>query len=206
MVSIFTKDGVTIHNEKDDLITCQGEPLLVGVRDEHSRYRIPLIQHKRQWQPCPPWKRVNTALLKANSVYDLPSVKQVIHWMHAICSFPVKSTWLKAIKAGNFVGWPLLTECKVFKYYPDTDKTTKGHLNQTRKNVCSTKRKTAPFEQANVASLHGKKIRDIYATVYDERKLSTVTKPANFPHVPSAETNTSWSWLTSTVMLFYLNL
>eukprot|EP00804_Cyclotella_cryptica_P016689 CCRYP_001998-RA/>CCRYP_001998-RA protein AED:0.45 eAED:0.45 QI:0/-1/0/1/-1/1/1/0/132 len=50
-ISIFTKDGVTIHKETDVLITCHSKPLLIRVRDEHGRYRIPLIQHRGQWQP-----------------------------------------------------------------------------------------------------------------------------------------------------------
>jgi hypothetical protein len=55
--------------------------------------------------------------------------------MHAVCGYPVKSTWLKAIKAGNYVGWPMLNERNVQKYYPETIETAKGHLNQTRKNM-----------------------------------------------------------------------
>jgi hypothetical protein len=53
--------------------------------------------------------------------------------MHAVCGFPVKSTWLKAVKAGNYIGWPLITMNNVTKYYPETIKTPKGHLNQTKK-------------------------------------------------------------------------
>ncbi len=33
-ISIFPKDGVTIHKEMDVLIRCKGEPILIGVRDE----------------------------------------------------------------------------------------------------------------------------------------------------------------------------
>lgn len=55
-VSIFTKDGVTVHHEEDVLITCKGEPILIGVRDEHGRYRIPLTQTKHNWQPRKPSK------------------------------------------------------------------------------------------------------------------------------------------------------
>ena len=51
--------------------------------------------------------------------------------MHAVCGYPVKSTWIRAIKAGNYFGWPMLTELNVSKYYPDTDETIKGHMNQT---------------------------------------------------------------------------
>mgnify|MGYP006195720141 FL=1 len=43
-ISIFTKDGVTVHKEHDVLITCKGEPLLIGIRDDKGRYRIPLVQ------------------------------------------------------------------------------------------------------------------------------------------------------------------
>jgi hypothetical protein len=37
-ISIFTKDGVTIHKKTGILITCKGEPILIGVRDEQGRY------------------------------------------------------------------------------------------------------------------------------------------------------------------------
>jgi hypothetical protein len=40
-ISIFTRDGVTVHREEDVLVTCKGAPLLIGVRDEHGRYRVP---------------------------------------------------------------------------------------------------------------------------------------------------------------------
>ena len=42
-ISIFAKDGVTFHREEDVLITCHGELILIGNRDEQGCYRIPLI-------------------------------------------------------------------------------------------------------------------------------------------------------------------
>jgi hypothetical protein len=107
---------------------------------------------------------------KANSVYDLPFTEQAIKWMHAVCGYPVKLTWLKAIKAGNYVGWPMLTECNVNKYSPETSETSKGHMNQMRKNVCSTKAKRTPLETCDTLQLHSKKVRDIYTTMYDVRE------------------------------------
>jgi hypothetical protein len=44
--------------------------------------------------------------------------EQAIKWMHAVCGYPVKSTWLKAIKAGNYVGWPMLNERNIQKSTP----------------------------------------------------------------------------------------
>jgi hypothetical protein len=86
-------------------------------------------------------KKKQKCLRQANSVYDLPSMEQAIKWMHAVCRYQVKSTWLKAIKAGNYIGWPMLTERNINKYYPETSEASKGHMNQTRKNVRSTKAK-----------------------------------------------------------------
>jgi hypothetical protein len=56
-ISIFTKDGVTIHKETNVLITCKGEPILIGVRDEQGHHQIPLIQQRGQWQPRRPSKQ-----------------------------------------------------------------------------------------------------------------------------------------------------
>jgi hypothetical protein len=87
--------------------------------------------------------------------------------MHAVCGYPVKLTWLKAIKAGNYIGWPVLTECNVNKNYPETSETSKRHMNQTGKNVHSTKAKQTPIETCDTSQLYGKKVRDIYTAMYD---------------------------------------
>ena len=100
------------------------------------------IQRRGQWFPRKPSKAARTKLEQANSVYDLPSTEQAVKWMHVVCGYPVKLTWIKAIKAGNFMGWPMLAETNIKKYYPETSETSKGHLNQTRKNVRSTKTPT----------------------------------------------------------------
>jgi hypothetical protein len=160
-------------------VTCKGAPLLIGVRDEHGRYRVPLIQNKGNWQPRTPSKNARTTLEKANSVYDLPSTEQAIKWMHAVCGFPVKSTWLKAIKAGNYVGWPLLTKTNVKKYYPESTETPTGHLNQSRKNVRSTKPK--PLEEIHSNQLRGRKVKDIYVKVYDVRDTVFTDQTGQFP-------------------------
>ncbi len=50
--SIFTREGVSVdkeedvlYKEEDILITCKGEAILIGKRDEHGRYRIPLVKN-----------------------------------------------------------------------------------------------------------------------------------------------------------------
>jgi hypothetical protein len=38
-ISIFTKDGVTVHKEEDVLITCKGEPILIGKHQKNAQKR-----------------------------------------------------------------------------------------------------------------------------------------------------------------------
>jgi hypothetical protein len=44
-----------------------------------------------------------------NSVYEISKVYDTIQYLHAAAGSPVPSTFVKAIKAGNFTTWPTLT-------------------------------------------------------------------------------------------------
>ncbi len=75
----------------------------------------------------------------------------------------------------------MLMECNVQKYYPKATKTAKGHLNQTRKNVRSTKEKSAPLETCNTLRLHGKNVRNVYTKTYKVRKTMFSNQTGQFP-------------------------
>jgi hypothetical protein len=83
-------------------------------------------------------------LKEANSIYQLPTTEEISTWMHTTCRYPIKSTWLKAIKAGIFKEWLMLSKKTVTNYYPETDETPKRHMNQTQKNVRSIKQNKRP--------------------------------------------------------------
>jgi hypothetical protein len=88
--------------------------------------------------------------------------------MHAVCGYPVKSTWLKAIKAGNYIGWPMLTERNIQMYYYSIEaiKTAKGHLNQTRKMYGQPKQRRRHWKTCNTSHLHRKKVHNVYTQMY----------------------------------------
>ena len=178
-VSVFTEDGVSVHKKEEVLILVKGKPILVGYRNSRGQYKVPLEYRKGQMAPIKPTRKRREKLEKANSVYDLPSTEEAIKWMHATCGYPVKSTWLKAIKAGNYIGWPLLNERNVKKYYPETVETPKGHLNQTRKGKRSTKEK--PLEECDTTELQGKKKKDVYIKVYNVRETIFSDQTGKFP-------------------------
>jgi len=72
---------------------------------------------------------------------DFPSIGALVGFYHACLGFPVKQTWLDAIKAGNCDTFDGLTYSNAAKYCPGSDKTIMGHLAQQRQNVRSTKPK-----------------------------------------------------------------
>ena len=144
-----------MYKEEDVLITCQRKPILIGKQDEYGQYRIPLTQSCGKWKTCKPTRNPNMYLQQANSVYKLPSTEESIKWVHAVCGYPVKSTCINAIKSGNYIGWTVMNERNVEKYYPETTETPKGHLNQSRKNFRSTKHKRTPLEVPNTSTLQG---------------------------------------------------
>jgi hypothetical protein len=44
MILVFT--SVNVFKEEDILITCKGEPILIGIRDNQGQYQILLMQQR----------------------------------------------------------------------------------------------------------------------------------------------------------------
>ena len=84
-------------------------------------------------QPSSPTKVANVIIKKDTTNSEL------IPYLQGCCFSPSKSTFLKAVKHGNFLTWPGLTPSNVEKYYENNIFVAKGHLNQERKNLQSTK-------------------------------------------------------------------
>eukprot|EP00804_Cyclotella_cryptica_P017079 CCRYP_003321-RA/>CCRYP_003321-RA protein AED:0.39 eAED:0.42 QI:0/0/0/1/0/0/2/0/254 len=168
-ISIFTQDGVTVHKEQDVLITCCGDPVLIGVSDKHGHSRAPLIQTKGHWRPRLPKNASLPSCMKPTTCMTSPQLSKLFI---GCMNYPVKSTWLKAVKASKFVGWPLLIEKNIEKYFPDTPETQHGHMAQTQKNIRSMKRSSCVFEKTIIASLRGKKERNLYTAFYDVHKTT----------------------------------
>jgi hypothetical protein len=75
---------------------------------------------------------------------NLNSVGALVGFYQACLSFPVKQTWLEAIKAGNCNLFDGLTHANAARYCPDADETIMGHLTQQCQNVWSTKPPSPP--------------------------------------------------------------
>ena len=67
----------------------------------------------------------------ALNAHDLPSVEALVKYLHTCAGFLVRSTWLSAIKAGNFASWPGLTYVNASKYCPVSAETIHDYMVQS---------------------------------------------------------------------------
>ena len=102
------------------------------------------------------------------SAYDIPSVEALVQYMHAASGFPVKSTWLRATKRGNFESWPGLTYSNAENYFPRAVETIKGHKVQSSPGVQSIKKNTPTPKRI-------KKV--IFEVAPDEEKMEDIPPP-----------------------------
>jgi hypothetical protein len=92
-------------------------------------------------------KNKETEREEVQNVNSLPSIPQSVRYLHAAAGFPVDVTWIKAIKVGNFITWPGLTNTTVRKHFPESDKTIKGLMKKQHQGVRSTKVKEDEQEE-----------------------------------------------------------
>jgi hypothetical protein len=159
----FTQDQVKVSKNQ--------KCIMYGSRDPKSRsWRVDLK------------KRFETNQVQCNHAHDNGNQKDLVNYMHAACFRPVKSTWITAIKNGNFTSWPRLTEHAVEKLLSKSTLTTKDHLNQQRENARTTKIKDTQVIITEPDLDHGIKSEFVYAATIDAGQIYT-DQTGRFPVV-----------------------
>ena len=128
---LFEKKTVTIFS-KNSTIILRGWREPVGAK----LWRFSLQTEDHPAVP-PKWNSVPTAL----NAHKLPSAGALVRYLHVATDFPIKSTWLVAIKAGNYASWPGRTYANANKYCPVPIETFQENLTQSRQGAHSTKPK-----------------------------------------------------------------
>ena len=92
----------------------QDKATLTGWRECTS----PKLWRLSLWTQHPPGtpNGANTASLKAFSAYNIPSIEALIRYLHSRPGLPVCSTWLAAIKSGNYSSWTGINHQNSSKY------------------------------------------------------------------------------------------
>jgi hypothetical protein len=126
--------GVTVHGLDDFELTLKSPALLQGWRKAGGLWTVPIID-----KPTSSPEPVPIDEDAAMNVYELPSTKEVVRFLHAALGFPTKATLLTEIRNGNLVMFPALNVSDVSKHFPESDETQKGHMKQLKQGVRSTK-------------------------------------------------------------------
>jgi hypothetical protein len=106
------------------------------------------------------------------NAYQHHKIPELIQYLHAAAFSPVPSTWIAAIQRGFFQAWPGLSAAAVQKHLPKSEATTKGHLDQTRKNLRSTKM-TANSDLDEDQEPNNPQTHQIFATIENTDKIYT---------------------------------
>ena len=122
------------------------------------------------------------------NVYELPSIKQTIRYLHAAAGYPTKTTWLKAIRKGAYSTWPLVNVKNVNKHFPESEETQKGHMRSQRQGVRSTKITQKQQEMPTAEHETQQELpqeNDIIIRTYDTNDTMYTDQTGRFPHTSS---------------------
>ena len=128
------------------------------------------------------WNRINSKEVVSH-VFELPSTKETICYLHIAAGFPQKDTWIKAIRKGNYVTWPGLTVTAVNKFFPEVDKTQQGHMKGVRQGLGSTKERKSQDKDNDPAPVS--KQNDIMVKMVDLKETIYTDQTGKFPYVSS---------------------
>jgi hypothetical protein len=155
-------DGVDGFCANEVVISLTAPPALQGWRDGNNLWMVPVVDDN----PITPGLDIAESTM---GLYELPSTKVVLRFLHAALGHPTQATLLTAARHGNLVTFPGLTPQNISRHFPESDKTQKGHMNQTKQGVRSTnivgKDAMLGFKQQP-----GVKHKDVYLMVFDATK------------------------------------
>jgi hypothetical protein len=135
---------IAVLDKKQLKVFKNNECVLKGARNQHDGLwdiAIPMkTQPSHLTKPLLNKHQINAIIRK-----DI-SKTQLVQYLHGCCGSPVVSTWKKAIKNGNFITWPGIDTLSIDAHLPKSVASAKGHLDQERKNLQSTRIPVSPDE------------------------------------------------------------
>eukprot|EP00804_Cyclotella_cryptica_P011209 CCRYP_007737-RB/>CCRYP_007737-RB protein AED:0.21 eAED:0.17 QI:0/-1/0/1/-1/1/1/0/1078 len=109
------------------------------------------------------------------NVYELPSTRELVAFLHASLGYPTKATLVEAARRGFLTSFPGLTVENLNKFFPESEETQKGHMRQQRQGVRSTKMVDEDATSEGFQQAPGIKHKDVYLRVYDATKRTMYT-------------------------------
>jgi hypothetical protein len=138
-IAVFDKHEARIYDGTTTKLTASGDPIIVAPWCEDTGlWKMELdLDYKIFGREYP--KHFIAGVNEANAIFDLPNTRHSLHYYHALAGFPVKDTFLDAVRAVNYATWPSLTTTLIAKHFPNSEETQKGHMKGQWKGIRSTK-------------------------------------------------------------------
>ena len=172
-------EGVDVYRKGDLTLIQNRPPVLQGCRNMSGLWMVDGKYDTRTHNVSNPLQGRRKTNDAVHNVHDLPSIKQAITFMHAAAGFPVKETWLEAVKNGHYDTWPGLTPAAIAKHCPDAIATQKGHMKKQRQNVRTTKVKVESNADETTAPFAKKK--EIFIKIFNVRDTIHTDQTGNLP-------------------------
>jgi hypothetical protein len=122
-------------------------------------------------------------------IHKNTSKTPLVTYLYGCCCSPRTSTWKKAIRNGNFITWPGIDDLSINAHLEDSVDSAKGHLDQERKNLQSTRIKLET-DETNVTD----ETDEDYFPLPDMPNIKTFEACAM--HIPFTAKNTAYHDLT----------
>ena len=140
-------DCTAILNKQDLKIYKNGHMILQGHRnltdglwDVHLRGNVNNVHHTIN-HVTEPTEKMNIIIRRDKTKSELAQ------YLHACAFSPALSTFQKSIRKGHFITWPGITNINFEKTLVATTPSAKGHLDQERQNLQSTKTTIQQFDE-----------------------------------------------------------
>jgi hypothetical protein len=119
-------------------VTLQGNTVLKGARTTPGLWIVDIGTPQTSTTPHTATRNQQQT---CNAAIGAPKIAERIAFYHAALFSPALSTWEAAIKAGRMTTWPDLTIQQLRSHPPRSQAMVKGHMDQLRANIRSTKPK-----------------------------------------------------------------
>jgi hypothetical protein len=126
-IAVSDKMEARIYNGTTTTIRTLGDPLIVAPRcDVTGLWKMELnLDYEILGREHP--NHFSVGINTANTIFDLPNTRQsLMYYYHALVGFPVKETFMDAVRAGNYATWPGLTTTLISKHFQTPKKCKRG--------------------------------------------------------------------------------
>jgi hypothetical protein len=173
-IAVFDKTQARIYDGTTTTITTLREPLIIAPRcNITGRWKMELdLDYEILGQEHS--NHFIAGINAANAIFNLPNTRQSLMYYHASASFPVKETFMDAVRSGNYATWPCLMTTLISMHFPDSKEMQKGHMKGQRKGVWSTRVKAATTIKIELGTEDSppklvaiKRMNDIFIKIYE---------------------------------------